>query len=555
MSKKIKYICHHGVLFLPLLMYIYLILLNVTIGAKSNKKYYTIVVFQNGENLNINHGVKVNISMYDLKYKYNSTATFGAYLQKRTNVLPLNTKLKHFLANDGHTIFIECRNKYGLSISGLNITYQLQHVFLLLSSSGSNWMWYTFPTSQRIILNDITVEKNSHNKLTSPPPVEIECLSSSPKVFKVYNLLSDEECDELIQLGKARGLKPSSIGYGIDDYNPTVVDDDDEEQDETADIDFIMPIISDGRTSETVFDNGKPLAIKIKKRISKLIRMPYDNSESYEGIQILRYNVSKAYDLHEDYFLADANWDMNFDVTDGGTNRYLTVMLYLNDVESGGETIFPLSPNRTETKVAAKNTNNFANNNNTWEQNLTKICQDINTLTVKPTKGGALLFYSLDPYSIPDKNSLHGGCPVLKGTKYAANIWVWSRPNGFYEKECTNWYSFDIINQVHNEQLAVFSYTKTGCIGCERASLYYHGRIRNDGHLNVFACKLDIHVAVVVPTEHLRHNEGFDLTSLSDKNVVFTSEPFVLANTLETLHSKEIHINGYDDDDVKIQNK
>ena len=528
--------------------------MNVTNGSNNNEKYYTIIVFQNGENLNINHGIKVNISMYDLKYQYNTSTTFGAYLQKRTNVLPLNTKLKHFFTNNGRITMVECRNKYGLPISGLNITNQFQHVFLLVSSSGSNWMWYTFPTSQRIILNDITVEKNTYNKLPSSLPVEIECLSSSPKVFKVYNLLSDKECDELIQLGKARGLKPSSIGYNIDDYDPTVVDDG-EEQDKNVDIDFMMPIILGGRTSETVWDNGEPIAIEIKKRISKLIRMPYDNSESYEGIQILRYNVSKAYDLHEDYFLGDANWDMNFNVTDGGTNRYLTVMLYLNDVESGGETIFPLSPNRTEAKVAAKNTNNLANNNNTWEQNLTKKCQDIKTLTVKPTKGGALLFYSLDPYSISDKNSLHGGCPVLNGTKYAANVWVWSRPNGFYEKECTNWYSFDIINQVDNKQLAVFSYTKTGCIGCEQASLYYHGRIRNDEHLNVFACKLDIHIAVVVPTEHLYHNEGFDVTSLDDKHVVFTSEPFVLANTLETLHLKEIHINGYDDDDVRIQSK
>lgn len=29
---------------------------------------------------------------------------------------------------------------------------------------------------------------------------------------------------------------------------------------------------------------------------------------------------------------------------------------------------------------------------------------------------------TLDPYS------LHGGCPVLKGTKWSANVWLWNRP-------------------------------------------------------------------------------------------------------------------------------
>ena len=57
---------HHEYLFLFLMIYIYLILLNVTNGSNNNEKYYTIIVFQNGENLNINHGIKVNISMYDL---------------------------------------------------------------------------------------------------------------------------------------------------------------------------------------------------------------------------------------------------------------------------------------------------------------------------------------------------------------------------------------------------------------------------------------------------------------------------------------------------------
>jgi hypothetical protein len=39
----------------------------------------------------------------------------------------------------------------------------------------------------------------------------------------------------------------------------------------------------------------------------------------------------------------------------------------------------------------------------------------------------AILFYSQHPDGVHDRKSLHGGCPVLKGTKWAANLWIWNR--------------------------------------------------------------------------------------------------------------------------------
>lgn len=43
---------------------------------------------------------------------------------------------------------------------------------------------------------------------------------------------------------------------------------------------------------------------------------------------------------------------------------------------------------------------------------------------MKPKKGDALLFFSLEPNAIPDTNSLHGGCPVLEGEKWSATKWI-----------------------------------------------------------------------------------------------------------------------------------
>ena len=46
---------------------------------------------------------------------------------------------------------------------------------------------------------------------------------------------------------------------------------------------------------------------------------------------------------------------------------------------------------------------------------------------VAPKKGDALLFYSMEPDGTLDPLSWHGGCPVLNGTKWAANVWVWNK--------------------------------------------------------------------------------------------------------------------------------
>jgi prolyl 4-hydroxylase len=47
-------------------------------------------------------------------------------------------------------------------------------------------------------------------------------------------------------------------------------------------------------------------------------------------------------------------------------------------------------------------------------------------LKIKPEKGNAILFYNLLPNGQFDTLSYHGGCPILKGEKWAANKWIWT---------------------------------------------------------------------------------------------------------------------------------
>ncbi|KAJ1440836.1 hypothetical protein B484DRAFT_443202 [Ochromonadaceae sp. CCMP2298] len=67
----------------------------------------------------------------------------------------------------------------------------------------------------------------------------------------------------------------------------------------------------------------------------------------------------------------------------------------------------------------------------TWERSLFAECRT--RFTVKAVRAEALLFYSQDANGAPDYKTLHGGCPVMAGVKWAANLCVWNGPrNGYW---------------------------------------------------------------------------------------------------------------------------
>ena len=63
------------------------------------------------------------------------------------------------------------------------------------------------------------------------------------------------------------------------------------------------------------------------------LQIPAQNGE---GLQVLHYQVSEKYEPHWDYFHDTEN------VKNGG-QRVATMLMYLTDVEEGGETVFPNS--------------------------------------------------------------------------------------------------------------------------------------------------------------------------------------------------------------------
>ena len=114
----------------------------------------------------------------------------------------------------------------------------------------------------------------------------------------------------------------------------------------------------------------------------------------------MHYENGQKYEPHFDYFHDKANQIM-------GGHRIATVLMYLSNVEKGGETIFP----NAEAKESQPK-------DESWSECAHK------GYAVKPEKGDALLFFSLHLDATTDSRSLHGSCPVIEGEKWSATKWI-----------------------------------------------------------------------------------------------------------------------------------
>ncbi|XP_030634297.1 transmembrane prolyl 4-hydroxylase [Chanos chanos] len=166
----------------------------------------------------------------------------------------------------------------------------------------------------------------------------------------------------------------------------------------------------------------------LRKRVMQLTRLPKALVELSEPLQVVRYEEGGHYHAHHDsgpvypetvctHTRLAANTSSPFETS----CRYITVLFYLNSVEEGGETTFPVADNRTYEEVSL-----IQNDIDLLD---TRRNCDKGNLRVKPAKGTAIFWYNylsdgrgwvgdLDEYS------LHGGCVVTRGTKWIANNWI-----------------------------------------------------------------------------------------------------------------------------------
>ncbi|KAK4751275.1 hypothetical protein SAY87_004757 [Trapa incisa] len=203
--------------------------------------------------------------------------------------------------------------------------------------------------------------------------VKPEIVSWSPRIIVLHNFLSMEECDYLRAIALPR-LQESTV----------------------VDVRTGKGVKSDVRTSSGMFLNHEerkyPMITAIEKRISVFAQIPIENGEL---IQVLRYEKNQFYKPHHDYF-ADT-----FNLKRGG-QRIATMLMYLSDNVEGGETYFPMAGSE-DCSCGGKT---------------------MKGISVKPTKGDAVLFWSMGLDGQSDPNSVHGGCEVLSGEKWSATKWM-----------------------------------------------------------------------------------------------------------------------------------
>ncbi len=123
-----------------------------------------------------------------------------------------------------------------------------------------------------------------------------------------------------------------------------------------------------------------PVIHALNRRIARAAKTSVQNGEP---LQILRYGRGQEFKPHRD-------------CTDDRENqRILTMLVYLNDAYTGGETLFLK-----------------------------------NGLRVRGETGDGLLFRNAAPDGTPDMDSLHAGLPVFNGEKLIASRWIRQKPFG-----------------------------------------------------------------------------------------------------------------------------
>jgi prolyl 4-hydroxylase len=189
-------------------------------------------------------------------------------------------------------------------------------------------------------------------------------ISASPRALFVPDFLPADDCDAMVQ--KSLPELTRSVTF-------------------VAQAKGIMKETYWRKSDGATISNWFPPLRRLHLKLSQLLKVPVDH---FEEVSILRYKQGERYVPHTDFF-DEQGLKM-------GEQRAYSLVVFLNEVEGGGHTIFPRAG---------------------WK--------------VRPIKGSALLWknYKGNDRSDGDYSTYHGGCyPEGDAPKWIATIWVHDGP-------------------------------------------------------------------------------------------------------------------------------
>ena len=261
------------------------------------------------------------------------------------------------------------------------------------------------PGDLNLLFEKLVQRKEYSPTILSRPNVMTDFYNDGPWVVTLDNFLSEAECDRLIELGGEQGyLESADVGERKFDGKSS------RKSSHHALIIAVRvsrPVhmfvtqscsclllgtydrkVSTTRTSSNAWCQDAcetdSVTMAVTKRIEDITGIP---SVNFEFLQLLQYEMGQYYKQHHDF--------IDFHLQRKQGPRVLTVFLYLNDVEEGGGTNFPL----------------------------------LNNMTVLPKRGRALIWPSVfdENPNEKDPRTDHQALAVEKGVKYGANAWIHQR--------------------------------------------------------------------------------------------------------------------------------
>jgi prolyl 4-hydroxylase len=194
----------------------------------------------------------------------------------------------------------------------------------------------------------------------SPPAARV--LSEQPRVSVIDRLFSADECRLFIASSRAHLRHSHIIDYA------------------TGDKRFMALRTSSDAHVDPILETTALRLTQMRMAAAAGIDLPHA-----EYLTVLRYAPGEEYRPHRDYLPASA---IERDRPHAG-NRIRTICVYLNAVDAGGATTFPVPD-----------------------------------LRIDPLPGRAVIFDNLMPDGSPNPDSLHAGTPVEAGEKWLATLWI-----------------------------------------------------------------------------------------------------------------------------------